>query len=209
MSREQQRQATRHGLLTAAGRVIQEAGVQSLTLELVARTAGVSKGGLLYHFPSKEALIAALVEDRLARFDEAMVSALALEDEAMSSALAHEPEATPGRWLRAYVRLTFAPPEPGADLTAALLAAAATDPALLAPVWAAFARWHACALADGLDPATATLIRLAADGLWLADLFGSAVVAAPLRAEAREALLRLVDASAARRAAATAETAAE
>ena len=42
-------------------------GVPGLTLEAAARGAGVSKGGLLYHFASKEALLAALLA-RLAEF---------------------------------------------------------------------------------------------------------------------------------------------
>ncbi|MFF4615626.1 TetR/AcrR family transcriptional regulator [Nonomuraea jabiensis] len=39
-------------------------GAEALTLEAVARRAGVSKGGLFYHFPTKQALVAAMV-DRL------------------------------------------------------------------------------------------------------------------------------------------------
>jgi AcrR family transcriptional regulator len=33
-----------------------------LTLDVVAQAAGVSKGGLLYHFPSKESLLGALAQ---------------------------------------------------------------------------------------------------------------------------------------------------
>jgi AcrR family transcriptional regulator len=33
-------------------------GVNALTIDAVARTAKLSKGGVLYHFPSKESLIA-------------------------------------------------------------------------------------------------------------------------------------------------------
>lgn len=181
MTKDQQRQETRRTLLAAAVQVIQEEGMQCLTLEAVARVAGVSKGGLLYHFPSKEMLITELVADRLANFDAAIAEAAASERGSVR-----------GRWLRAYVRLTFAPPQPGSDLTAALFAAAATNPALLAPVWAAFDRWQAAAVADGLDPAAATLVRLAADGLWFADLFGAAAVTAPLRESVRDALIALI-----------------
>lgn len=183
MTKDQQRQETRQTLLAAAVQVIQEEGLQCLTLEAVARVAGVSKGGLLYHFPSKETLITELVADRLARFDVAIERAAATEG-----------GPTRGRWLRAYVRLTFAPPQPGSDLTAALFAAAATNQALLAPVWAAFDRWQACAIADGLDPTAATLVRLAADGLWFADLFGAAAVTAPMRAAVCDALIRAIEA---------------
>jgi AcrR family transcriptional regulator len=45
-------------------------GVSNLTLDEVARGAGLSKGGVLYPFPSKEALTAAMIE----RFDDAMAN---------------------------------------------------------------------------------------------------------------------------------------
>jgi AcrR family transcriptional regulator len=47
----------RERLLDAAERVVAESGAKHLTLDAVAKSAGVSKGGLLYHFPSKEALL--------------------------------------------------------------------------------------------------------------------------------------------------------
>jgi AcrR family transcriptional regulator len=47
--------------------VVQARGAGSLTLEAVADVAGVSKGGLLYHFPTKDALIDGMVADALAR----------------------------------------------------------------------------------------------------------------------------------------------
>ncbi len=48
---------TREEILTAAERVIAQLGVKRLTIEQVAKAAGMSRGGLLYHFASKEALI--------------------------------------------------------------------------------------------------------------------------------------------------------
>ncbi|EAE2866200.1 TetR family transcriptional regulator, partial [Listeria monocytogenes] len=53
----------KNNLLTAASEIVKEEGVVKLTLEAVAQRAGVSKGGLLYHYPSKEALIKGMVED--------------------------------------------------------------------------------------------------------------------------------------------------
>lgn len=38
-------------LLAAASEIVEEEGVVKLTLEAVAQRAGMSKGGLLYHFP--------------------------------------------------------------------------------------------------------------------------------------------------------------
>ena len=46
--------ATRDTILSAAANLVLRKGASRMTLEAVAREAGVSKGGLLYHFPSKE-----------------------------------------------------------------------------------------------------------------------------------------------------------
>src|SRR4051794_16240552 len=54
-------------ILDAAESIVRTRGVPGLTLDAAARAAGVSKGGLLYHFASKEALLAALLV-RLAEF---------------------------------------------------------------------------------------------------------------------------------------------
>ncbi|MGO3885922.1 MAG: TetR/AcrR family transcriptional regulator [Mycetocola sp.] len=48
--------ATRERLLNSYQQLIIDHGERAATLDAVAREAGVSKGGLLYHFPSKEAL---------------------------------------------------------------------------------------------------------------------------------------------------------
>ena len=54
-------------ILDAVERIVQAKGVPALTLEAAAREAGISKGGLLYHFASKEALLHGLVA-RLAAY---------------------------------------------------------------------------------------------------------------------------------------------
>jgi AcrR family transcriptional regulator len=51
-------------LLDAFTRLLLEKGERSATLDAVAAAAGVSKGGLLYHFKSREALVVGLA-DRL------------------------------------------------------------------------------------------------------------------------------------------------
>ena len=52
----------RDELLDAAEEVLCDQGSAALTLAAVADRAGVSKGGLLYHYGSKEALIKGMVE---------------------------------------------------------------------------------------------------------------------------------------------------
>lgn len=153
--------STRERILDAAEAVVDAQGVGRLTLDAVAQAAGVSKGGMLYHFPGKEALTVAMIERFTARFDAA-VEGLAAED----------PEPV-GRVTRAYLRATLGEaPATGpsfdhacASITAALVA----FPEHLAQVRAQSARWQARMEQDGLDPVLATVVRLAIDGLWLGE----------------------------------------
>ncbi|WP_084500687.1 SMR family transporter [Halalkalibacillus halophilus] len=57
-------------ILDAASRVVVREGVDRLTLETVAKEAGVSKGGLLYHYSTKDALIMAMNVYVIERFRE-------------------------------------------------------------------------------------------------------------------------------------------
>ncbi|GAB3457364.1 TetR/AcrR family transcriptional regulator [Kineococcus endophyticus] len=63
--------ATRDRLVDAFASIVVSTGARSATLEAVAARAGVSKGGLLYHFASKDALVDGLITrfERFARED--------------------------------------------------------------------------------------------------------------------------------------------
>ena len=63
------RPSRRAELLDAAIAVIRRDGARALTLDAVAAEAGVSKGGVLYHFASKRALIDGLLERWLDDFE--------------------------------------------------------------------------------------------------------------------------------------------
>jgi AcrR family transcriptional regulator len=145
----------REAILDAAELVLCEHGTQALTLSAVADRAGVSKGGLLYHFPGKEALVQALVHRVIEEFD-ALVAA-------------HD-DGRPGSFSRAFVEATFeilAGSE--GDRTRsrwAGITAAAADPELIAPLREAMIRWHRRDPGEDADPVTAMVVRLAAEGLW-------------------------------------------
>ncbi|MDQ0077068.1 TetR/AcrR family transcriptional regulator [Arthrobacter oryzae] len=66
----------REAVLDAFESLLIEVGERAATLDAVAKRAGVSKGGLLYHFPNKEALIGVLL-DRLDEFAVADTEAMA------------------------------------------------------------------------------------------------------------------------------------
>jgi AcrR family transcriptional regulator len=63
----------RRSIADAALAVVAEKGHRALTTLAVAQRAGISEAGLLYHYPSKDALLVAA----LARFDETQLSVLA------------------------------------------------------------------------------------------------------------------------------------
>jgi AcrR family transcriptional regulator len=52
-------------ILAAADAVLRRGGARALTIDAVAAEAGLSKGGVLHHFGSKDALILALVARKL------------------------------------------------------------------------------------------------------------------------------------------------
>ena len=69
---KRQRGGTRDRIMEAAAAVAHSVGPAHLSLDAVAEQAGVSKGGLLYHFPTKASLIKAVVERHLATIEHAV-----------------------------------------------------------------------------------------------------------------------------------------
>jgi AcrR family transcriptional regulator len=170
----------RDRLLNAAEQVVTRDGVGNLTLTAVAQAADVSKGGLLYHFPSKSALINAIVER------------MALRCEADQEHAVEEDKKESGRFTRAYLTARADPPDPQEEpIHTALLAAAGTDPQYLDPYRKRFAEWQKRLESDGIDPVDATIVRLAADGLCLCSLLGMPVPTGELRRKMLDKLLAL------------------
>ena len=158
---------TRERLLNAAGAVVRREGAQALTLDAVAAEAGVSKGGLLYHFGTKRELIEALVDRWLSEFERDIDAA------------------GPG-FVRGYVLAS----DPRED-ELGLLAAFAADPSVLVKARERYAIWQDRVEREGSDPVDATVARLAADGLWLAELLGMAPPRGRLREQVLSRLLEL------------------
>ena len=61
---------TKGRIIDAAEEVVLRDGVARLTLDAAAAEAGLSKGGVLYHFPTRDALVAGMVEKIIREFDE-------------------------------------------------------------------------------------------------------------------------------------------
>lgn len=60
---------TRGQLLDIAEEIVRSEGAKALTVEALARAAGISKGGVQYSFASKDELVRALIERWTSQFD--------------------------------------------------------------------------------------------------------------------------------------------
>lgn len=69
------RQDSKTGILEAALDVVKREGAQSLTIDAVAEESGFSKGGVLYNFPTKDALITGMVEFLACQFETEIAAA--------------------------------------------------------------------------------------------------------------------------------------
>lgn len=70
--RDEQREATRAGIVDAAVKSLIEVGVAATTTLEVQRRAGVSRGALLHHFPTREELFGAAISLLVARNEQAV-----------------------------------------------------------------------------------------------------------------------------------------
>ncbi|MGW0192503.1 TetR/AcrR family transcriptional regulator [Nonomuraea sp. NPDC003201] len=138
----------RDELLDAAEDLLCDQGSSALTLAAVADRAGVSKGGLLYHYGTKEALIKGMVERLIEDFDQLMVAQ------------------TGETYTERYLHATLAAVRSGRLRRWAVVTGASGNLFLLAPLREAMARWHREGLGEEPDPRTSQIVRLACEGLW-------------------------------------------
>jgi len=204
---------TRERICQAAIRTVSQDGLLAMTLDNVAQEAGVSKGGVMYHFPTKEALVTAT----LTYYGE-------LAQRMLMTQMAHDPNPK-RRWARAMLNCLFPDPDaPAADgdgapgelspelldkFMLAVLAAAVNNPGIFAPLKQIGTRLQERLLSDPDDGLDQLLIWLALDGLFLWQFVGlieptnplfqrigaalraqtdSATSSAPLRAPSRRAV---------------------
>ncbi|KSW20393.1 TetR/AcrR family transcriptional regulator [Cellulomonas sp. B6] len=153
---------TRDAILQAAAELVLEVGVNATIAQIAAR-AGVSKGGVLYHFADKEALLVTLVTNEQEQFRAEVQAALDLDD------------TTPGRLTRAYVRAGLRPFTTGVGLSrqdAELAARLSSIPAAQEAAARDAERWEHDLAGDGLPTSSTTLIVCAVDGAAFSAFWG-------------------------------------
>ncbi|OWJ63531.1 TetR/AcrR family transcriptional regulator [Inquilinus limosus] len=170
---------SRAAAIQAALAIIARDGPGRLTLDAIARESGISKGGVMHHFRTKDAVVKALLEhltERFGKFTQEYLAGIGPDK--------------PGAVLEAQIatlRESIATPH---SAFFAILGAVAENPDLLSINREAEAEALEAVKAEAADPDLAVLRWMAARGLHLTTLLGTC----PLTAEERDRLFdRLLD----------------
>jgi AcrR family transcriptional regulator len=167
-ARKKQPEAVRRALLDRAAELAVAQGLAAVTVQAVADAAGVTKGGFMHHFPSKQALIDAVFQELLDALDRDLDARVAADPDARPET----PSKAWGVFTRAYLDAVLdMAPGTGGGPWAALYVSMLADPDLRA-LWAGWyeARLERHRATD--DDVRLAAVRTAADGIWLADLTG-------------------------------------
>lgn len=172
---------SREIILNAAEAVVVKSGARHMTLDAVAAKARVSKGGLLYHFPTKEALLRAMLE----RYGQQVDKTWRQNGRGLKEG--------PGRKIKAFV-LSRTDRDPKKDqIASALLAAVAHDPKLLHSARDDSRRRLTEFMQAGLNFKRAAVIFFAVFGLVFSELLSLSPLSGKERHDLVEELLRLAD----------------
>ncbi len=168
-------------IIDAAEAVVLEAGASHMTLDAVAAKAGVSKGGLLHHFPNKVSLLVAMVQRQIE-----------MHQKVLKKILREIPE-SPSRELKGFILSVLYRERDRDNLGASLSAAVAHDPRLNEPVRKVVTETYARLACGGIPFEKAAIIALAADGLWLQEMLSISPFTEEQRTKIVDELLSLAD----------------
>lgn len=114
-----QKSIDRDHLLDLAEGIVRDQGAAALTIDALAKAAGITKGGVQYTFASKAALIDAICDRWIASYD-ALFAGLVV------------PDPTPVDVIRAHVGATFLDKEPAQAKAATLMTSMLQSPEFMA-----------------------------------------------------------------------------
>lgn len=150
--------SVRSQLLECTINMAQQKGLGAITIEAVARDAGVTKGGLFHHFPNKLALVDAALDRLTEDFIEMLEARMALDP------VPH------GRFTRAYLDISFDLECNDSGWTVLWLSIM-SDPTLR-NLWAAKLRIVIAPYHKTDNDPELEIARLAADGIRMAQFAG-------------------------------------
>jgi AcrR family transcriptional regulator len=170
---------SKEAILDAAEAIVIESGAAHMTLDAVAERAGLSKGGLMYNFPTKEALIEAMIGRMMVRFDQ------------LREKCRHELAGETPNELMIEIRTLQGKSKNDHRLGAALLAVTATQPELTRSIRKDLRHRFYHDLTTKDDFMRPSILFFAAMGLHFHDLLNLSVLDGKHRKELFEELSRL------------------
>ncbi len=174
------RKSSKEAILDATERVISRDGLAATTMSAVAGEAGISKGGLFYHFTGKKELLLAIIDRYLARFHQRRRRIAAVLPD------------SPLRPLKAYVLASLELPEPSPRPLSNLLTL--LDDVDLRERVRVNRTGLFAELTGAVDrPEWIAMILFATDGLWVAEYCGLDTANTDLRGRIIAALTDLID----------------
>jgi AcrR family transcriptional regulator len=166
---------SRAAILDAAEALAAEVGANHMSLDAVARKAGISKGGLLYQFPSKVALLQGMLERYVERLEAAPH-----KGQRKSNGNLPEAQRLLAARLAARGKRDIAKERRGSF---GMIAAIAERPDLLDPIRAAHARIWKKLHETSKDPELTLATWFALEGLLFVELFGTSPLSKAERAK--------------------------
>jgi AcrR family transcriptional regulator len=172
-------------ILDAVMHLILQGGLPSVTLSAVCQHAGISKGGLIHHFPNKERLVDAFIERSTEQY-------WALIEQAVAPYSAGQ-----GRRAKAFVDLVLAKPELDPDHCEheclAVMLAFIQSGGQLPIAQRLYSRLTQLLTNDGLGRPSAEMLVAATDGMWFQSIIEPSDSFQPRVVRVRAQLMKFID----------------
>lgn len=152
MVRVKDPEKVRADLLASGLALGSEVGLPSVSVDNVAKGAGVTKGALFHHFPSKRALVEAVFDEMLGQLEKDLEPLMAADPHAY------------GRFTRAYLQIAL---RDSRSLGDPILWRSCVADAGLSARWDRWLKRRLDELNELERAPALEAVRLAADGLWL------------------------------------------
>lgn len=159
--RKKQPELVRQRILNGAMQLAAERGVAGVSIQSVARLAGVTKGGVFHHFANKQILIEMMLHEALRKFDEEIDRYI--EKDSISY----------GCFTRAYIEVTLTHEAFGVHSLWATLSMTFISDQAFCQLWN---QWLSSRLSRHYETdhdLNLRILRYAVDGVWFIERFNS------------------------------------
>ena len=160
--------AARQKIIDASRAIVRERGAGALTFDEISQVSGVTRGGITYHFPTKQALLRGLVDDDVRQWKQVEAD--------------NQPEGTSAEMgeLIGFIRAHTNEDPDRRRFVSGMLSAVTLDPPILDPA-REFERDRMAAIEWNEKNLKLQMLRYAAIGIFWSQLFGCPDLPADVR----------------------------